>query len=77
MCFIQLEFVHLTANIRAVYFQANFIVPGRRPLSSCVPTVVLHKEVTKFAKVQCRLYVKLHLKDCHMEAKLLIKCTVE
>lgn len=24
--------------------KANFIVPGRRPLSSCVPTVVLHKE---------------------------------
>ena len=46
MCFIQLEFVRLTANIQVVYFQANFIVPGRRPLSSCVPTVVLHKEVT-------------------------------
>ncbi|PFX29881.1 putative inactive gamma-glutamyltranspeptidase 4 [Stylophora pistillata] len=24
--------------------KANFIAPGRRPLSSCVPTVVLHKE---------------------------------
>lgn len=24
--------------------KANFIEPGRRPLSSCVPTVVLHKE---------------------------------
>ena len=34
--------------ISSCYFvlQANFITPGKRPLSSCVPTVVLHEEVT-------------------------------
>lgn len=38
----------LTVVFSSLYFvlQANFIAPGKRPLSSCVPTVVLHEEVT-------------------------------
>ena len=53
MCTVCVQYVYvyiINALQKPNFFpplQANFIKPGKRPLSSCVPTVVLHSEVCK------------------------------